>query len=121
MSKIMYVCEFCEHGNSEACGHWSADELKLTPDGKFQVCESCWDDDKEARRNYLKVDNDGPVDDLPKWKDLDPATDIVSASRKVYADLNARIDAAPSTAKPVFVGLADLHDALGQIDAPEMI
>lgn len=37
---------------------------------------------------------------------------IVEAGRKVLAHLNDRIDAAPDNAKPVFLGIADLHDAV---------
>ena len=38
------------------------------------------------------------------------------AGRKVLNGLNARIDAAPSTAKPVFSGIVDLHDELNRAD-----
>lgn len=40
--------------------------------------------------------------------------ELLAAARKVYADLNARIDAAPDDAKPVFGGIADLHDAINK-------
>lgn len=39
---------------------------------------------------------------------------LLKAAREVYKGLNARIKAAPDTAVPVFRGLADLHDALGE-------
>jgi len=38
--------------------------------------------------------------------------ELVAAGQIVLAGLNARIDAAPSSAKPVFNGIADLHDAI---------
>ena len=41
------------------------------------------------------------------------APQLLSAARKVLAGLEALIDAAPSTAKPVFDGIADLHAAIG--------
>lgn len=37
---------------------------------------------------------------------------LLAAAKKVLSGLNARIDAAPSTAKPVFKGIADLHAAI---------
>lgn len=40
--------------------------------------------------------------------------ELREAGAKVYADLNARIDAAPANAVPVFHGLAELHDALNK-------
>lgn len=42
------------------------------------------------------------------------AGDLYEAGAKVMAGLLARIDAAPSTAKPVFDGIAELHDALNR-------
>lgn len=37
---------------------------------------------------------------------------IEGAAEQVYAGLNERIDAAPANAKPVFYGIAELHDAI---------
>lgn len=45
---------------------------------------------------------------------ISAAPDLLAAAQTVLAGLNARIDAAPSTAKPVFNGIADLHDAIGK-------
>jgi hypothetical protein len=45
---------------------------------------------------------------------LAAGTALLAAGEKVLADLEARIDAAPSDAKPVFNGIADLHDAINQ-------
>lgn len=42
------------------------------------------------------------------------APDLLAAAQKVLAGLNARIDAAPSSAKPVFDGIADLHGAINR-------
>jgi len=39
---------------------------------------------------------------------------LLEAAEKVLAGLDARIDAAPSTAKPVFDGIADLSDAINR-------
>lgn len=41
------------------------------------------------------------------------APELLAAAEKVLAGLNARIDAAPGNAKPLFDGIADLHDAIG--------
>ena len=38
--------------------------------------------------------------------------DLLEAGKQVVAELNARIDAAPDNAKPVFQGLAELHTAI---------
>lgn len=46
------------------------------------------------------------------------APDLLEAAQKVYAHLIARIDASPSTAKPVFDGIAELHDAIGKATSP---
>lgn len=47
------------------------------------------------------------------------APDLLTAAQTVLAGLNARIDAAPDTAKPVFNGIAELHDAINKaISAP---
>jgi len=40
--------------------------------------------------------------------------DLLEAAQKIYAHLIARIDAAPSTAKPVFDGIVELHDAIAK-------
>lgn len=40
--------------------------------------------------------------------------ELEDAGRKVYADLIARLEAAPGNAVPVFRGLAELHDALNR-------
>lgn len=40
------------------------------------------------------------------------ASQLLAAAEKVLAHLNARIDQAPSNAKPVFIGIVDLHDAI---------
>lgn len=37
-------------------------------------------------------------------------------ARKQIDELNAAINAAPVTAKPVFIGLAKLHDAAGRYE-----
>jgi len=42
---------------------------------------------------------------------------LLSAGRKVLKHLLARIDSAPTTAKPVFVGIADLHGAVNAATA----
>lgn len=39
---------------------------------------------------------------------------LLAAAQKVLAGLNARIDAAPSNAVPVFDGIAELHTAIGK-------
>lgn len=44
------------------------------------------------------------------------APDLLAAAKKVMAGLDARIEAAPSTAKPVFNGIADLHDAINKAE-----
>lgn len=38
--------------------------------------------------------------------------EFLDAGRQVVAELNARIDAAPDNAKPVFRGLAELHTVI---------
>lgn len=38
--------------------------------------------------------------------------DFLEAGKQVVAELNARIDAAPDNAKPVFRGLAELHTSI---------
>lgn len=48
---------------------------------------------------------------------LEAANELEAAGHTVLCGLNARIDAAPSTATPVFSGIADLHDALGHFRA----
>jgi hypothetical protein len=40
------------------------------------------------------------------------ADPLVAAAKRVLAGLEARIDEAPGNAKPVFDGIAELHDAL---------
>lgn len=44
------------------------------------------------------------------------APDLLAAAKTVLADLEARIDAAPSTAKPVFRGIADLLTAINKAE-----
>ncbi len=38
--------------------------------------------------------------------------EFLEAGKQIVAELNARIDAAPDNAKPVFHGLAELHTAI---------
>lgn len=38
--------------------------------------------------------------------------EFLEAGKQIVAELNARIDAAPGNAKPVFRGLAELHSAI---------
>ncbi len=45
------------------------------------------------------------------------APELLAAGKLILAELDARIDAAPSTAKPVFRGIVDLHDAITQATA----
>lgn len=42
--------------------------------------------------------------------------ELLRSAKLVYGGLIARIDAAPSTEKPVFAGIADLHDAIAKAE-----
>jgi len=44
------------------------------------------------------------------------APDLYEAAKRVLDHLNARIDAAPATAKPVFDGIAELHTAIAKAE-----
>jgi len=44
------------------------------------------------------------------------APDLLDAAKKVLAGLNARIDAAPGNALPVFDGIADLYAAIAKAE-----
>lgn len=43
--------------------------------------------------------------------------DLLSAGKRILVNLEQRIDAAPSNAKPVFDGIADLHDAISKAES----
>lgn len=43
-SKVMVVCEECSENNPEGCGHYSLDDLRETPDGRW-LCQGCHDED----------------------------------------------------------------------------
>lgn len=43
---------------------------------------------------------------------LERVGEFLEAGKQIVAELNARIDAAPDNAKPVFRGLAELHTAI---------
>lgn len=44
------------------------------------------------------------------------APDLLSAAKTLMADLHARIELAPVNAKPVFRGIAELHDAINKAE-----
>lgn len=85
------------------------------------------DSDEDTRILIVRAPNDAIVAASEDYKrasfiaDCQPATVAALASellalreaaQKVYAGLNARIDAAPANAVPLFDGIAELHDAI---------
>lgn len=66
--------------------------------------------------NYCQPDEFADIEEhrIATARLIAAAPDLLEAAMIVYAELNARIDAAPDTAKPVFRGLAELHTAIAK-------
>jgi hypothetical protein len=80
----------------EAAREWESHLRALTKQGEDYI----WRPAKSA------------VDEIERLRAIN--TELVGAAQKVIAGLNARIDAAPRHAVPVFDGIAELHAAIAR-------
>lgn len=61
-NRILYVCSVCdESGNSEWCGRFDPNELRVLPDDRW-VCDGCYD---EFSADDLGVKDKPPFRSLP--------------------------------------------------------
>jgi hypothetical protein len=63
--RIMYVCTNCADNYPEGCGHYSPDDLRVTPDGSW-ICDPCHDDARDGDFGLVATEEDG----LPDWHGL---------------------------------------------------
>lgn len=84
------------------CGRIEQEGMQRRPVGPIEIRRLEFEA-VEAIAAALSIDGETALDRLQA---------LEAAGQLVLAGLNARIDAAPSTDKPVFMGIADLHDEL---------
>jgi hypothetical protein len=87
-------------------------QVRTVVAGAFQVCDCVGltpDADPDGGDLYADLSVN-----LANAHLIAAAPDLLAAAETVLADLNARIGAAPDTAKPVFNGIADLHAAIAK-------
>ncbi|MFN3169266.1 MAG: hypothetical protein ACE37E_01075 [Hyphomicrobiales bacterium] len=81
--------------------------------GKEHICQARYSGamDQELLAQHRKAGTD-PWEANARL--IAAAPELLEAAQAVYAGLVERIAEAPTSAKPVFYGIAELHDAIGK-------
>lgn len=110
------LCGVC-CGGGECLGWTPCDKAKIVA---FNAADNEWQSDQIKQRYvqwpYAWADALLAVREAQTHAAGQINKELLAAAKKVLANLNERIADAPSDSVPVFVGIADLHDAINKAE-----